>query len=101
MLLQIVLALGNSPFTQCVSLIAEHTRQDMDCALRAMWSEVSSPRECGRKALFYLLFGTHPSVLGLQRKDVCDATYCIRDVCSGLRLEIHALRDQIKDIRIQ
>ena len=37
----------------------------------------------------------------VQRKDVCDAYYGIRDVCSGFRLVIHALRDQIKDIRIQ
>ena len=36
-----------------------------------------------------------------RRKDVWDAFCGIRDVCSGFRLVIHALRDQIKDIRIQ
>ena len=41
------------------------------------------------------------SVLRARRKDVWDASYGIGDVCSGLGLMIHALRDKIKDIRIQ
>jgi hypothetical protein len=40
-------------------------------------------------------------VFRVRRKEVWDASCGIWDVCSGLRLVIHALRDQIKDIRIQ
>ena len=34
-------------------------------------------------------------------KAVWDASCGISDVCSGVRVVIHALRDQIKDIRVQ
>jgi len=101
MLLQIVLTLGNSPATECVSLIAQHIRWDRDGAPPATWPEVDFPSECGPKALFCLPCGPCRSVLRVRRKEVWDASCGIRDVCSGFRLVIHALRDQIKDIRIQ
>ena len=99
--LQIVLTLGNSPATECVSLIAQHTRQNRDGAPPAMWPEVDFPSECGPKALFCLPCGACGSVFRVRRKEVWDASCGIRDVCSGFRLVIHALRDQIKDLRIQ
>jgi len=40
MLLQIVFTLGNSPATECVSLIAQHTREDRNGAPSATWQEV-------------------------------------------------------------
>ena len=59
------------------------------------------PRRVSGNALFYLKCEPSLSVLWVRRKEVWDAVCGIRDVCSGLRLTIHALRDQIKDIRIQ
>ena len=101
MLLQIVLTLGNSPATECVSLIAQHTRQDRDRAPPATWPEAHFPCEYGPKALFCLPCEPCRSAFRVRRKEVWDASCGIRDVCSGFRLVIHALRDQIKDIRIQ
>jgi hypothetical protein len=55
--LDIVLTLGNSPATECVSLIAQRTRQDRDGAPQATWPEVGCICEVGLKALLYLLSG--------------------------------------------
>ena len=59
------------------------------------------PRRFSGNTLFCLKCEPSLSVLWVRRKEVWDAVCGIRDVCSGLRLTIHALRDQIKDIRIQ
>ena len=101
MLLQIVRTLGNSSATECVSLIAQHTREDGEGEPPAMWREAGFRCDYRPKGLFCLPCGTCRSVFRVRRKDVWDASCGIGDVCSGLHLVIHALRDQIKDIRIQ
>jgi hypothetical protein len=47
------------------------------------------------------VFSVQCSVFSVRRKEVWDASCGIGDVCSGFSIAIHALRDQIKDIRIQ
>ena len=80
MLLQIVRRLGNSPATECVSLIAEHTREDREGDL---WP-------CGKRCVFLEDVGIKPCFV-----------YCAEPVvqCSGsgermcgMRLVASALR---------
>ena len=56
MLLQIVRTLGNSSATECVSLIAQHTREDGEGEPPAMWREAGFLYDYRPKALFCLPF---------------------------------------------
>lgn len=99
--LRMDMTLSNSSATECVSLIAEHARQNGDCAEPAGRPDAQNPLRTAGKHLFYLTYEACLRVFRFQRKDIWDAACGIRDMYSALRFVQSALRNKIKDIRIR